>query len=69
MGIESKEHDFRILGLEVALEDIQPLSMGRQRSYYVVDFVALLRKVVENENSIVFMVCDFIVSHILQKIL
>jgi len=33
----------------------------------VVDFVALLRKVVENGNPNMFMVYDFVVSQILQK--
>ncbi len=28
MGIESKEYDFRILGLDNALEDMQPRSVA-----------------------------------------
>lgn len=28
MGIESKEYDFRVLGLESAVEDIKPLSVA-----------------------------------------
>ena len=28
VGIENKEHDFRDLGLEFALEDMQPLSVA-----------------------------------------